>query len=241
MVDQIKKTALRECSAHAEWPVHFLANNFLLDFTPSMKVKCFQVSSIGTVRDHNEDFVVFWEPDDFYQRQGVGSIAILADGVGGIGNGEVASRTAAETAIDIFREAKPEIPPVDVFRQIYDTASAKIFQAAREKGRMADHDGHFDFSQRQSKYRPRRRLARLSDSGRKDRRRLTSDHSYTSLQVKMGLLLERNAMTSPLRSTLTRALGFEPICRYDVAHSEPVAIRRHGLAMFRWPLRVRFG
>src|SRR5215469_10679895 len=57
-----------------------------------MKVKCFQVSSAGAVRDHNEDFVVFWEPQDFEERQKIGSIAILADGVGGIGNGDVASR-----------------------------------------------------------------------------------------------------------------------------------------------------
>ena len=102
-----------------------------------MKVKCFQVSSIGAVRDHNEDFVVFWEPQDFAERQKVGSIAILADGVGGIGNGDVASRTAAETAIDVFRESKPEASPADIFRQIYDTASGKLFQASREKGRMA--------------------------------------------------------------------------------------------------------
>src|SRR5215471_1796951 len=102
-----------------------------------MKVKCFQVSSVGPVRDHNEDFVVFWEPQDFNVRLKVGSIAILADGVGGIGNGDVASRTAAETAIDVFRESKPEASAVDVFRQIYETSSSKIFQASREKGRMA--------------------------------------------------------------------------------------------------------
>src|SRR5664279_4265877 len=102
-----------------------------------MKVKCFQVSSVGAVRDHNEDFVVFWEPEDFYVRQTVGSIAILADGVGGIGNGDVASRMAAETAIDIFRESKSDSTPPDLVRQIYATASAKIFQASRDKGRMA--------------------------------------------------------------------------------------------------------
>jgi len=185
-----------------------------------MKVKCYQVSSIGTVRDHNEDFVVFWEPDDFHQRQGIGSIAILADGVGGLGNGEVASRMAAETAIDVFREATPEIPAVDVFRQIYDTASSKIFQAAREKGRMATTMVTSIF--RNDKL----SLAHVGDSRayliRKGTiKRLTSDHTYTSLQVKLGLLLERNAMTSPHRSTLTRALGFEPMCHYDVV-AEPL-------------------
>ncbi|HLX69061.1 MAG TPA: protein kinase [Verrucomicrobiae bacterium] len=180
-----------------------------------MKVKCFQVSSVGAVRDHNEDFVVFWEPQEFDQRQKLGSIAILADGVGGIGNGDVASRTAAETAIDVFRESKPEASAVDVFRNIYETASSKIFQASREKGRMATTMLTSIF--REDKV----NIAHVGDSRayliRQGKiRRLTSDHSYTSLQVKLGLLLERNAMTSPHRSTLTRALGFDPICRYDV-------------------------
>ena len=49
-----------------------------------MKVKCHQISSTGPVRDHNEDFLAFWEPEDFYVRQNVGSLAILADGVGGM-------------------------------------------------------------------------------------------------------------------------------------------------------------
>ncbi len=185
-----------------------------------MKVKCFQLSSVGPVRDHNEDFVVFWEPEDFQARQNLGSIAILADGVGGIGNGDVASRTAAETAIDIFREAKPETAPAEVFRQIYDTASGKLFQASREKGRMATtlltsifrhdrvHIAHVGDSR-----------AYLIRTGKI--RRLTTDHTYTSLQVRLGLLLERNAMTSPHRSTLTRALGFEPMCHYDLA-AEPL-------------------
>ncbi len=185
-----------------------------------MKVKCFQVSSIGAVRDHNEDFVVFWEPQDFNERQKMGSIAILADGVGGLGNGDLASRTAAETAIDIFRESKPETSPIDVFRQIYETSSSKIYQASREKGRMAT-------TMLTSIFRGDRvNIAHVGDSRayliRAGKiRRLTSDHSYTSFQVKLGLLLERNAMTSPHRSTLTRALGFDPVCRYDVM-AEPL-------------------
>jgi len=73
-----------------------------------MKVKCHQISSAGAVREHNEDFVLFWEPDDFALRQKLGSLAILADGVGGEGNGDVASRMAVETASTAFQESKPE-------------------------------------------------------------------------------------------------------------------------------------
>ena len=186
-----------------------------------MKVKCHQVSSAGPVRDHNEDFLTFWEPDDFSQRQDLGSVALLADGVGGETNGEVASRLAAETALSIFREAKPELPLRDVVRGMFDTAAAKVFQSAQEKGRMATtllvsifrHDkvtiAHVGDSR-----------AYLIRAGKI--KRLTTDHSYTSLQVKLGLLLERNAMTSPHRSTLTRSIGYEPMCHYDIS-TEPLS------------------
>ncbi len=181
-----------------------------------MKVKCFQLSSVGVVRDHNEDYIEFWGPDDFQLLQSLGSIAILADGVGGEGNGEVASRMAAETALSIFKQTKPETTLTDVVRQIFDDASAKIFQAAQHgKTRMSTtlltaifrHDkvtvAHVGDSR-----------AYLIRAGKI--KRLTTDHSYTALQVKLGLLLERNAMTSPHRSILTRSVGSEPMCHYDI-------------------------
>src|SRR5579884_1442433 len=199
------------------WPVEF----FLLadaSFTifESMKVKCHQLTSVGTVRDHNEDYITFWEPEDFYVRQKVGSVAILADGVGGEGNGEIASRLAAETASSVFQQAGAETSPADIMRRIYDEAAAKTFQAGREKGRMAT-------TMITSIFRGDKvTIAHVGDSrGYLIRagkiKRLTTDHSYTSLQVKLGLLLERNAMLSPHRSTLTRSIGSDPICHFDIA------------------------
>ena len=47
-------------------------------------------------------------------------------------------------------------------------------------------------------------------------RRLTSDHSYVALQVKLGLVKERDAMASPMRSMITRSIGQDLICGYDV-------------------------
>jgi len=44
-------------------------------------------------------------------------------------------------------------------------------------------------------------------------RRLTKDHSATALPVKLGLMLERQAMASPQRSQLTRTVGGEPFCQ----------------------------
>ncbi|MGO8674324.1 MAG: protein kinase domain-containing protein [Limisphaerales bacterium] len=180
-----------------------------------MKVKCHQLSSAGLVRDHNEDFILFWEPDEFERRQELGSVAILADGVGGEGNGDQASRLAAETALAVFRERKPGTSAQDIVRRMFDAAAAQVFEAAQEKGRMATTLLVSVFHQ------DKVTVAHVGDSrayliraGKL--KRLTTDHSYTALQVKLGLLLERNAMTSPHRSTLTRSIGYEPICHFDL-------------------------
>lgn len=181
-----------------------------------MKVKCHQISSTGVVRDHNEDFLLFWEPDEFELRQKAGSLAILADGVGGEGNGDVASRLAVETAVTAFKEANPETSPSNLARSMFEAAAAAVFQATRDKGRMATTLLVSIFRHDQVT------IAHVGDSraylvrGGKIKR-LTTDHSYTSLQVKLGLLLERNAMTSPHRSTLTRSIGYEPMCHYDIS------------------------
>ncbi len=181
-----------------------------------MKVKCFQVSSVGAVRDHNEDFIAFWEPSDFNLKQGIGSIAILADGVGGEGNGELASRLASETALAVFQEGKPDTSAANMVRQIFEAASTKVFQTGQEKGRMATTMLVSIFRNTEAT------IAHVGDSRayliRAGKiKRLTTDHSYTSLQVKLGLLLERNAMTSPMRSTLTRSLGSEPVSHFDIS------------------------
>ena len=186
-----------------------------------MKVKCFQLSSAGTVRDHNEDYVAFWQPEDFELLQGIGSIAVLADGVGGMGNGEIASRMAAETALEIFKQAKPETSVNDLVREIFDQTSNKVFQESRKTGRMSTTLLTTIFRADKAT------IAHVGDSRayliRAGKiKRMTTDHSYTSLQVKLGLLLERNAMTSPNRSTLTRSVGSEPMCHYDIT-TEPLS------------------
>src|SRR5205807_4780806 len=46
-------------------------------------------------------------------------------------------------------------------------------------------------------------------------RRITTDHSYVGMQLKLGLISEKDAMTSQLRSLLTRSVGKEPVLQVD--------------------------
>ena len=70
-----------------------------------------ELSSKGPVRPKNEDRVGFWQPDDAEEQRTRGAVVVLADGVGGQGQGDVASRLAVETALGHFQEAKPGTSP----------------------------------------------------------------------------------------------------------------------------------
>jgi serine/threonine protein phosphatase PrpC len=49
-----------------------------------MELSYAELSSTGPVRDNNEDFVGFWQPDTLDEKRVRGAVAILADGVGGM-------------------------------------------------------------------------------------------------------------------------------------------------------------
>jgi serine/threonine-protein kinase len=45
--------------------------------------------------------------------------------------------------------------------------------------------------------------------------RLTADHSYAAMQVKLGLISEQDAANSEMRCMLTRSIGREPVVQVD--------------------------
>ena len=178
-----------------------------------------QVSVTGPVRQKNEDTIGFWQPESPELLRKVGIAVVIADGVGGTGRGEVASQLAVKTTLESLKETTEEKEPADLLRRIFNEANKLVYDASiqnREEGRMATtltvsifrHDevtiGHVGDSR---VYLIRNGILR----------RLTSDHSYVALQVKLGLVKERDAMASPMRSMITRSIGQDLICAYDVA------------------------
>jgi serine/threonine protein phosphatase PrpC len=171
----------------------------------------------GPVRPKNEDYVGFWRPETPESVRGVGIAVIIADGVGGTGRGEIASRLAVETAVNTFQKTSGEVEPADLLRKVFNEANKLVYDAAQQgdKGRMATtltvsifrHNeisiGHVGDSR---VYLIRNRVLR----------RLTADHSYVALQVKLGLVKERDAMASPMRSMITKSIGQDLICGYEV-------------------------
>lgn len=172
------------------------------------------------MRKVNEDYIGYWQPESDAERLERGAIAVVADGVGGQGNGEVASKMAIESAIATFQRMNPVNPPRQILKQIFDTSNLEIYEAGMDSprgGRMATTLSVCIFRDKELF------IGHVGDTRvylvrRENIRRLTDDHSYTAMQVKLRLISEHEAKASRLRSMLTRSVGQDPIVHFDYKH-----------------------
>jgi serine/threonine protein phosphatase PrpC len=182
-----------------------------------MELEYAGLSSAGPVRSNNEDCLDFWQPDSADQWRTRGAVAILADGVGGQRDGEIASRLACEKARQTFIDAKPGQTPGQLLWQMFTNANMAVYDAGmdrREEGRMLTTLTVSVFRNNEVA------IGHVGDcrvyavqQGRI--RRVTSDHSYAGVQLKLGLITVDDAANSPMRSVLTRSIGQDPMIRLD--------------------------
>ena len=174
-------------------------------------------TSPGTVRTVNEDAHGFWEPATIEEKRSRGAIAVLADGVGGQGHGEIASRLAVDTILQAFREAQDGLAPTQILSQSVDAANLAVYDRnveSRGQTRMATTVAIAIFRNNQVT------VGNVGDSRvyliqKGVIRQLSTDHSYVGMQRKFGLISEREALASEQRSILTRSIGQEPVTRVD--------------------------
>src|ERR1700704_4925261 len=89
-----------------------------VSFRFPMKLTYSELSSPGP-RPVNEDSLGSWEDEVSDELLTRGFIAALADGVGGHGDGEIASQLAVETALRTFREANPSATDKQLLWRIF--------------------------------------------------------------------------------------------------------------------------
>ncbi len=177
-----------------------------------------ELSSVGPVRDNNEDFVGFWQPQTLEEKRSHGAVAALADGVGGLDRGEVASRLAVETALQTFREAPEGKSPQQLLTQMFNAANLAVYDKASEnhgRSRMATTLSIAVLRNNQIV------VGNVGDSRvylvrKAEITQLSTDHSYVGMQQKFGLISEEDAKTSQNRNILTRSVGHDPVIRVDV-------------------------
>jgi PPM family protein phosphatase len=161
-------------------------------------------SDQGRVRDNNEDCLAY------DARLG---IAVLADGMGGLRAGEVASATAVDAVMQHLTENTERLKADvgDTLREALDLANRRVYALAdsrREFNGMgttlvvgAMHDGQFIAAHVGDSRAYRFRDGSLT--------RLTSDHSLVQQLVEQGILSAAEARRAPNRNIVTRAVGIE--------------------------------
>jgi serine/threonine-protein kinase len=185
-----------------------------------LKLTFAELSSTGPVRHHNEDSIGFWEPENEDERIVHGSLAAVADGVGGLSSGEIASRMAIDIALNTFKTARRGVKPNEILEQIFREANLDIynFGIESEQRRMGTTLTACIFRNKEVC------VGHVGDCRvylvrNGTVKRLTSDHTYVEMQRKLGLISQEEAMSSELRSVLTRTLGQNPIVQMDFAKS----------------------
>lgn len=189
-----------------------------------MELTYAQRSVTGPVRERNEDAVGFWKPESADALRTVGIIAVVADGVGGTGRGMEASQLAVGTALDLIQDIKEETEPDDLIRSIFNYSNKAVYDASGHGAGGKTMATTFTVSIFRN---DEMFVGHVGDSRvylirGNTIRRVTSDHSYVALQVKLGLVKEGDAMSSPMRSMITRSLGQDLTCGYDV-FKQPLA------------------
>jgi serine/threonine-protein kinase len=182
-----------------------------------MQIRYSSLSVVGPVRTNNEDRVGAWEPTQNVDWRTRGYVLALADGVGGQSRGEVASEMAVSIALREFENAPPGTAPNQVIWKIFNAANIAIYDDTMKNpaaGKMATTLLVAIFRNNELT------VGNVGDSrlylfqeGRL--RRITNDHSYAGVQLKLGLVTVEEAKNSPNRSLLTRSVGQEPMIRID--------------------------
>jgi len=190
----------------------------------ALQVRAAGLSDVGRTRAHNEDsFNVDLEHGFF----------LVADGMGGHGNGEVASGLTIEAASDFLRQSDPSDPDRQsdgdttssisrALRSAIEAGHDRVVRAVAEDQALAGMGttvvglnlGPKSVS-----------VAHVGDSRAYLLRNgglelVTEDHTWVNEQVKAGYLSQDQARSHPLKSVVTRAIGGEHDVDVDVQEIE---------------------
>ena len=171
-----------------------------------------QASDPGKIRTNNEDAMGTFVPNSRHQARSHGYLFAVADGVGGLDLGEVASSTAVTVLTDEFPKAQPGAMLISLLPRLVQHANAAVHDrtlAPEFRGKkMATtvvacalrHDQAVISHVGDSRcYLVRKGIAK----------QITQDHTWVNEQRKMGLINTSEIAQAESRHVLIRSLGPE--------------------------------
>ena len=163
------------------------------------------LSNRGLKRWRNEDAAVARDLADGSQ------LLVVADGMGGHADGNVASRVAIEAVIERC-EAEPALTPASMLREAFEAANAKV-RGGGASGSSSDAGTTLVAAIVNGS---RAWVANIGDSraylvpaGTGPLQQLTVDHSWVEDQVRAGFLAPGDPLAANRRHLISRAIGLD--------------------------------
>jgi serine/threonine protein phosphatase PrpC len=177
-----------------------------------------QATDVGRVRPHNEDAYGAVIPRSRQESRSRGWLFAVADGVGGMDLGEVASAKAIQVITKGFAECTENASLASLLPSLIQQANS----AVHDEGLHSDRRGrHMATTLVTCALRHDQAvISHVGDSRCYQVRdgkvmQLTRDHTWVSEQRKLGLITEAEAERSESRHVLTRSLGPEMFVTVD--------------------------
>ena len=162
------------------------------------------LSDRGLLRERNEDATAALTLPDGSR------LLAVADGLGGLPGGEVASRTALDTLVERLR-AQPPPDPVEGLHEAFEEANRQV--RAQQHGARARMGTTLVAALVRGS---QAWLANVGDSrgylvalDGGAAQRLTEDHSWVEEQIRAGLLDPDDSLAALNRHVITRAIGLD--------------------------------
>ncbi len=179
-----------------------------------------EASDFGKVRTNNEDAVGSFVPASRQQARSHGFLFAVADGVGGLDLGEVASATAISVLTDGFSKAQPGAMLIGLLPRLIQQANAAVHDSTL----APEHQGRkmattlvacalrYDQAVISHVGDSRCYLVREGQA-----RQITQDHTLVNEQRKLGLISGGQIADSDMRHVLIRSLGPEMFVSPDTS------------------------
>jgi serine/threonine protein phosphatase PrpC len=165
------------------------------------------VTNVGKVRTNNEDFATLIRPNHESTSASRGTLALVADGMGGHEGGELASSLAVEAIVRSYYGSM--LPPRESLAKALCDANQEVFKASRQNSGLkgmgttciavviCDDQAWWSWIGDS-------RFYLLRD---KQIYRMSEDHTVVQQLIRRGVLTVEEAYTHPDRSVLDRAIG----------------------------------
>ena len=188
------------------------SKKYLQAATLMLDVQFGQVSDFGKVRTNNEDAMGSFIPTSRRQARSHGYLFAVADGVGGMDYGEVASATVVKTLIEEFPKAPSATMLTTLMPRLIEQANAAVHDCSLKP----EYQGRkmattlvacaLRYNQAVVSHVGDSRCYLLRNGAA---RQVTQDHTWVNEQRKMGLITAQEAAESDSRHVLIRSVGKE--------------------------------